>query len=82
MDSNYEAQKQFTRQRLASRREQASAERLLREGRPARLGGLKQFLMHIFARTGLFHRSGRREEKRRAQQSSSARLAITGKDKG
>jgi hypothetical protein len=63
MDSNYEAQKQLTRQRLSARREQASAERLLREGRPARLGGVKQFLMHLFAPIGLFHRSGL--EKRR-----------------
>lgn len=76
MDSNYEAQRQFTRQRLTARREQAAAERILREGRPARMSGLKQFFAH------LFRRSDRREEKKSAQQFSPARLAITGKGKG
>jgi len=69
MDSNYEAQKQFTRQRLAARREQAAAERMLREGRPARTGGFKQFLSYLLARTGHFRRSDRREEKKQEQKS-------------
>jgi hypothetical protein len=75
MDSNYEAQKQFTRQRLASRREQAAAERLLREGRPARMSVLKQFLVT------LFRRPGSREERKRAQRSPSGALATIGKGK-
>jgi hypothetical protein len=76
MDSNYEAQKQFTRQRLSARRELADAERLLREGRPARTSGLKHFL------ATLFRRPTHREEKKRARHFPSARLAMTGKDKG
>jgi hypothetical protein len=76
MDSNYEAQKQFTRQRLSARREHAAAERLLREGRPAGSGRLRNFLMR------LFQRPGRREVQKREQQSSSVRLALTGKGKG
>ncbi|MFL7838892.1 MAG: hypothetical protein ACK2U5_19175 [Candidatus Promineifilaceae bacterium] len=63
MDSNYEAQKQFTRQRLAARREQAAAERILKEGRSPRTGGFKHFLVK------LFRRSDRREEKKQEQKS-------------
>lgn len=75
MDSNYEAQKQLTNQRLAARREQAAAERMLREGRPARMGGFKQFLL------ALFRRSRRPEKHTGAQKSPSARVAISGKAK-
>jgi hypothetical protein len=80
MDSNFEAQEQFTRQRLSARREQAQAERFLREVRPVRMGSLRRLLVQLFAQTRLFGRPARREEKNHAQQSSSARLAITGKD--
>ena len=66
MDSNYEAQKQFSRQRLDARREQAAAERLLREGRPARMRGLKHLLVTLFRRPAY------REEKKRVQRSLSA----------
>jgi hypothetical protein len=52
MDSNYEAQKQFTKQRLEARQRQADAERLLRGGRPARMSGLKQFFIRLFRRSG------------------------------
>ncbi len=69
MDSNYEAQSQFVRQRLATRREQAEAERLLREGRRGRLGGLKQFLMY------LSRRSSRQRGKKHAQEAHSGVLA-------
>ena len=73
MDSNYEAQKQLTRQRLAARHEQAAAERALREGRSAQNGRLKQLLLY------LFRQSERRGSK---QQKSSPRPAIAGKGKG
>lgn len=76
MDSNYEAQNHFTRQRLDARREQAASERLLREGRPLRMGRLKQFLM------SLFRRIGQRQEQKREQQPAPVRLAISGKSKG
>ena len=74
MDNNYEAQKQFTSQRLAARREQAAAERLLKEGRRERNGRLKQLLY-------LFRRSRRPEKHTGAQKSTPARLAISAKGK-
>ena len=74
MDSNYEAQKQFTNQRLSARREQAAAERVLKEGRPARTSGFKQFLCKLFRRSG-------RQKRDLEPQSSSPRLALTGKGK-
>ena len=76
MDSNYEAQRQFTRQRLTARREQAAAERLLREGQAEQASGLKQFI------ATLFRRSDHQKERKRARQSPPRRLAIMGKDKG
>lgn len=76
MDSNYEAQSQFTRQRLAARREQAAAERTLREGRPARSGRLKQFLV------SLLRQAGSREKQKSVQESPPVALATSGKDKG
>ena len=75
MDSNYEAQKQLTRQRLAARHEQAAAERALRQGRSEQNSRLKQFFL------SLFRRSGSPEKHTGAQKSPSARLAISGKGK-
>ena len=76
MDSNYEAQKQITKQRIAARHEQARAERLLREGYPAPRRGIGQFLLQ------LFRRPGHRREKKAAEASQSAELAVAGKGKG
>lgn len=76
MDGNYEAQRQLARQRLVARREQAAAERLLRQGRPPRMHALKQFL------ATLFRRSGRQDAEKGERQASPARLATTGKSKG
>jgi len=75
MDSNYEAQKQLARQRLATRREQARVERLLREGHPESRHSIRQLLVQ------LFRRSGRRREKRPAQESRSVDLAAAGKSR-
>jgi hypothetical protein len=75
MDGNYEAQKHFTNQRLAARREQAAVERALREGRSAQNGRLKQFFLT------LFRRSGSPEKHNAGKPAPSARLAISGKGK-
>ena len=75
MDSNYEAQKQLTRQRLAARHEQAAAERALRQGRSEQNGRLKRFFLSLFRRS-------RRPEKRTGERPlPSARIAISGKGK-
>ncbi len=63
MDKNYEAQRQFTRQRLDSRREQAAAERLLREGQPPQTNGLGRFFSRLFRRST--HPQGKEHTQRR-----------------
>ena len=75
MDSNYEAQKHLASQRLASRREQAAAERMLRNARPVRTGGL----MQLFAR--LFQRSGQRKGEKLPQRELLSKPAIAGQGK-
>jgi hypothetical protein len=78
MDSNYEAQKNFTNQRLTARREQAAAERALREGRPARTNGLKQVFSYLFAITRFF----RRPDRQGSEPEPQSKLVVTGKGKG
>lgn len=75
MDSNYEAQRHLTTQKLDARREQAAAERLLRQGQQPRASGLSRF----FSR--LFRHSGSRQDKKHAQKPPSAALAAPGKRK-
>jgi hypothetical protein len=76
LDGNYEAQREFARERLASRRAEAEAERGLRSDQPARLSGLKAFLGQLFRRTGA------RDEESRKGQSPRTRLAQTERGKG
>ena len=66
MDGNYEAQKHFTRELLAARREKAAAERLLRQEGRGRGSGLRHFLM------GLLQRAGQRDEQKGGQQAATA----------
>lgn len=76
MDSNYEAQSQLARQRIAARRKQAQAERLLRAGQPESRHGLQQLFLRLFQ---VF---GRRRAQETAEPSRSTRLAIAGKGDG
>ena len=52
MDSNYEAQRQFAKQRHDARLEQARVERLLREGHPGPRRSIGKFVLRLFRRTG------------------------------
>jgi hypothetical protein len=76
MDSNYEAQRELTKQRLAARREDGRVGRLLREGQPKPGRGLRGFLMQFWKR------SGQRREKKATEAAQSAELAVAGKGKG
>jgi hypothetical protein len=48
IDSNYEAQKQFVSERLATYREQAGLERRVRIARPERMRMLSSILSQLF----------------------------------
>lgn len=48
MDSNYEAQRQLVSQKLALRRQQAEAERLLKAARPPRPNIVSRLLARLF----------------------------------
>lgn len=58
MDSNYEAQRQLGRQRMAALQQQAASERLLRSARPSRTGRARQFFTRLLRRG----KRGRRPE--------------------
>jgi hypothetical protein len=75
MDSNYEAQRHLTRERLASRREQAAAERLLRQEGRGSGSGPRYFLVRLFQ--GL----GQRDEQRGGRQAPTAAQGQTEKGK-
>ena len=75
MDGNYEAQKHFTRERLAARREEAAAERLLQQEGRGRPRGLRHFLVQLFRRLGL------EDEQKGDRQAPTAARAQTEKGK-
>lgn len=75
MDGNYEAQNYFARERLAARREQAAAERLLRQKGRGSGSGLRHFLVRLFQ--GL----GQRDEQRDDRQVPTAAQGKTEKGK-